>query len=112
MNVIEALEEEVIGLGESIEKRKRLYPSVQVKEEIISLSVLQVDTEKLLSELKKGIDLRMTCDCGFESAACNFVFGIDLQSCEHCGNHVRVSVICPECGKERVIYQDRKFEGD
>jgi len=112
MNVIEALEEEVIGLGESIEKRKRLYPSVQIKEEIISLSVLQMNTEKLLSELKEGIDLRMTCVCGFTSAACNFVFGIDLQSCEHCGNHVRVSVICPECGKERVVYQDRRFEGD
>jgi len=109
---LKELEEEVNSIGESIEKRKRLYPSVQVKEEIISLSVLQMDTEKILSELKEGIGLSMTCGCGFTGPACDFEFGLYIQNCEHCGTHNKIEVVCPSCSKTRTVYRDRRYEGD
>jgi hypothetical protein len=110
--ILEALEEEIAGIEESIEKRKRgkLFQNPTMAGEIISLTNLQLNTTTVLSKLMGGTDLIMKCSCGFESATCNFEFNVYVQNCEHCGNHIMVEVNCPECKKIRTVYRDRRYE--
>lgn len=112
--IIKALEDEIVSIGESIEKRKRgkLFTDPQMTGDIVGLTTLQQDTVKLLDELKGGIIFILTCDeCGYTSSACDFEFGVDIQDCEQCGNHIRIKIICPKCTKTGTVYRQRQFEG-
>ncbi len=107
-NVIQALEDEVKAIGESITKHSKDHPDV-----IGSLLKLQAKVEKVLLDLKAGIDLQLMCNnCKLVVPACEFDFTTIIQECPDCGNHIKIEATCPKCNKTRTIYRDRNYEGD
>ncbi len=106
--VIEALENEVKFLEESITKHKNINPYI-----ITELTNIRVKVKHALVLLKEGEDLHMMCgSCGLVLPACEYEFSTIIEECSDCGHHIRIESICPKCGKIRVIFQDRNFEGE
>jgi len=112
MSVIEKMKADIISIGEAIDRYKEERPDPVRNQQIINGSVKKLNMENTLVKLIEGSDLHMKCGCGFESAACNFEFGISIQDCNTCGNHVQLEVSCPECGKTKIVYKDNLYEGD
>ena len=112
MSVIEKMKADIISIGEAIDRYKEERPDPVRNQQIINGSVKKLNMENTLAKLIEGSDLHMRCGCGFESMACNFEFGINIQDCDICGNHVRLEIVCPECEKSRMVYRDILYEGD
>ncbi len=109
-SVIQALEDEVKAIGESIEKHARRGVDPKVIEELIKL---EAKVGLVLTKLKDGIDLHMMCSsCKLVLPACEFGFTTTIQDCSDCGHHVKIEVTCPKCNVIRTVYRDRQYEGD
>lgn len=104
--MIQALKDEIKSMGESLERYKEKGFS---QYEIEGLIKLQTERKLLLNEFELGTGLHFVCDCGNTMPAYEFNFGISVQECEDCGNHVKVEVTCPQCAKTRTIYRDPQY---
>jgi len=107
-SVIQALEEEVKAIEESIEKHKKK----NVSEDILDgLKELREKVIRVLTDLKAGADLHMMCGrCKAVLPACDYGFSTIVQDCPDCGHHIKIEVTCPKCNDVRTVYRDRQFE--
>jgi len=103
--MIKELREEIDNMSASIKKwKKQGHP-----EEAKALKEMQ---DKLKARLKLYTQsmLSITCkECNHTDMAHEFEIRASVEECEHCGNHVQITGVCPKCKYESVMYQDPQY---
>jgi len=104
--MIKELREEIENMSASIKKMKKQGHPIEAK----YLKEMQ-DKVKARLDLYTQSMLGMTCkECNYTDVAHEFGIYVSTYPCEDCGDHSKVTVTCPKCKYESVIYQDPNYE--
>lgn len=104
--MLKELHEEIEKMQSSIDKWTELKHFAEAK----TLGEMRFNLVAQAKLYEESCNRMICTSCGHTDMAHEFGISASVQECEHCGNHVKIVVTCPNCSKESVIYQDRQYE--